>query len=312
MTAYFIRRSATLIAVSLTAVTIVFLLMRLIPGDPVQIYLGPDASLEEIEQAREHLGLHRPIYWQYFRFMVNATRGDLGRSIISRRPVSSEIARTFKNTLVLAATAIAVAVLSGVVTGVLAAVKHHSPFDLASMVVAVLGIATPPFFLGLLLMYVFSITLRWLPSSGTGSLAHIVLPSVALGTPSVAVIARQTRSAMLEILFCDYVRTARAKGLPERVVIFKHALRNALIPVVTVIGLRFAYMVAGAVFTETVFRWPGMGRMLVDSVRERDYPLVQGIVLVAAVCFAAINMVIDIFYVWLDPRIRARSARAEG
>ena len=332
MTSYIARRLLAILPVLLGISIIVFLIMHLIPGDPVLVMLGEKASPERAEELRRALGLYDPLHVQYGRFLLRALQGDLGRSIRTQEMVTREIAVRFPATLELTICALLLAVLAGVLLGVIAAVRQYSVWDNLSMVVAVAGVSMPVFWLGLMLIFLFGVALEWLPISGrlsvdvhltriTGlhlldalltrngaafwdALRHLVLPSVALGAIQMALIARMTRSSMLEVIRQDYIRTARSKGLAERVVIYKHALKNALIPVVTVVGLTVGRLLGGAVLTETIFSWPGLGKFAVDAIYARDYPQVQGVVLLIATGFVLVNLMVDVIYVFLDPRIR--------
>ncbi len=290
----------TLIGVSL----LVFSMVRLVPGCPALAIAGVHATPEFIERTREEFGLDRPLHTQYFIFMSRLLQGDLGISTHSRRPVTTEIWDRFPNTVELAVAAMAIAMLIGVVAGIISATKRNSIFDNASMLVALFGVSMPVFWLGLMLMVLFAVTLGWLPATGRGTISHLILPAITLGTGSAALIARMTRSSMLEVLHQDFITTARAKGLREQIVVYKHALKNALIPVVTIIGLQFGLLLSGAVITETVFAWPGVGRLMVGSIMARDFPVVQGTVLLIALTFVFINLFVDILYSFLDPRIR--------
>ncbi|MEM6428981.1 MAG: ABC transporter permease [Deinococcota bacterium] len=287
-------------------VTVVFFVFQLIPGDPARIFAGEEAPQERVDQIRRDLGLDQPVLVQYGRYLRRLFRGDLGQSISSRRPVVTEIRNRFGNTFSLALAAITLATLVGMVLGVISALFRGKPLDYAVTILALLGISVPVFWLGLLLMQFFSVELGWLPAAGYGTWRHYVMPTITLSVFSIAFIARMTRSALLEIIQQDYVRTARAKGLSERLVLLFHALRNALLPIAIVVGLRFGYMVGGAVITEEVFAWPGMGRLLILAVAQRDIPLVQGLLLVFATSFVLVNLLVDILYAFLDPRIRHR------
>jgi glutathione transport system permease protein len=295
-----------MVPVMLLVVTAVFFAFQIIPGDPARLYVGPDASLEAVEAVRKELGLDQPIWVQYTAYMRRLATGDLGRSISLRRPVAQELERTFPATFRLAMVSIAVSVLVGMVLGTVAAVNRGRLWDQLASLVAVLGLSIPVFWLGLLLIYLFSVNLRLLPSTGDQGWQSYIMPTICLATFSIAFIARMTRSSLLEVIHLDYVRTARAKGAPERLVVVHHALRNALLPVVTVVGLRFGYMLGGAVVTEDIFAWPGMGRLLVVAVAQRDIPVVQGLLLLFAACFVLVNLLVDISYAFLDPRIRYR------
>ena len=253
---------------------------------------------------RARFGLDRPLYMQYAIWLGRVLQGDLGRSIVTRRPVMAEIRSRIQPTAELATAAMIVATLIGVVIGIISAVRQYSTLDHATMVLALLGVSTPIFWLGLMMIFFFSVRLRWFPTGGAGDWRALVLPAVALGAASTAIIARMTRSSLLEVIRQDYVRTAWAKGLRDRTVLLRHALKNALIPVVTVVGLQYGYLLGGAVVTETVFTRPGLGRLLVDSIRARDFPVVQGTIMLLAVSFVLVNLLVDLLYVYLDPRIR--------
>lgn len=301
---YIIRRLLIMIPVLFGISIIIFAMVRVIPGDPGYILAGPHATKEQVEQIREQLGLNKHPVLQYLLFLKNILRGDLGTSTRTGLPVSKEIMARFPNTLLLAFSSILIATLFGVFIGVISGVKQNSKFDYLSMLFALFGLSMPVFWLGLMLMLLFSIKLGWFPAVGAEGLKHLVLPSLTLGANSMAIIARMTRSSMLEVIRLDYIRTARAKGLAEKVVITRHALKNALIPVVTVIGLQTGTLLGGAVLTEIVFAWPGIGRLLVEAILSRDYPVVQGVVLLVATTFILINLIVDIIYSYLDPRIR--------
>jgi len=282
----------------------VFLMIHLIPGDPARLYAGLEASQEDVEGVRRALGLHEPLPVQYGRFLGRFVTGDLGRSLKTERPVAEEIAARYGSTVLLASLAIASAVVLGSATGVVAAVWRRSAVDQAALLASLLGLSLPSFFLGLVLMLVFSVQLGWLPLAGNATWRHAVLPAVTLALPAAAVISRMVRGSLVEVLEQDYIRTARSKGLTEWVVVNSHAVRNALIPVVTVVGLQLGYLLGGAVVTETVFSWPGIGRLIVQSIAARDFPVVQAAVLLLAVTFVTINLVTDMLYAVLDPRIR--------
>lgn len=301
---YIIRRLLIMVPVLFGISIIIFAMVRVIPGDPGYILAGPHATKEQVEQIREQLGLNKHPVLQYLLFLKNILRGDLGTSTRTGLPVSKEIMARFPNTLLLAFSSILIATIFGVFIGVISGVKQNSKFDYLSMLFALFGLSMPVFWLGLMLMLLFSIKLGWFPAVGAEGLKHLVLPSLTLGANSMAIIARMTRSSMLEVIRLDYIRTARAKGLEEKVVITRHALKNALIPVVTVIGLQTGTLLGGAVLTEIVFAWPGIGRLLVEAILSRDYPVVQGVVLLVATTFILINLIVDIIYSYLDPRIR--------
>lgn len=304
MFAFFVRRVLMLLFTLYAVVTLAFFVMRLTPGDPARIIAGFDAPYETILALRHELGLDRPLIIQYGRYLGALCRGDFGRSYNTRRPVLEELSWRYKNTLILALCAVSFATVLGMTLGGLTALRPYSPFDSLVMVLALLGVSAPIFWLGVIFMWVFGVKLRLLPTGGTGTIRHLVLPSVTLGLALSAVIARMTRSCLLECLGQDYVRTARAMGFAERTVIYRYALRNALIPVVTVVGLQLGYSLAGAVLTETVFAWPGLGRLLVDAIFARDYPVVQGCFIFVAFTFALTNFLVDLLYSVLDPRIR--------
>jgi len=302
----FVARRVLAVVPVLFGVTLaVFSMLFLVPGDPVKMMLAEFVTNpDQIAQMRAQLHLDEPIIQQYGRFVSNTLRGDLGTSIRSRRPVATEIAENIGSTGQLALASMAVAIGLGIPLGVVAALGRNSWLDVAAMAVALLGVAMPSFWLGLLLIFVFSLHLGWLPATGGGDLLHLVMPSVTLGMIAAAIIARLTRSSMLEVLGQDYVRTARAKGLGGWSVIVRHALRNALIPVVTVFGLQFGNLLAGAVIVETVFSRPGLGRVIVGGILAKDFPLVQGTVLFVAAAYVLINVVVDVAYAYVDPRIR--------
>ncbi len=305
MLTYVGRRILAVVPVLFGVTLAVFSMLFLVPGDPVKIMLAEFVTTpDQIAQMRAQLHLDEPVLKQYSRFVTNALRGDLGVSIRSRRPVTAEITENIGSTGQLALASMLVAIGLGVPLGLLAALGRNSWLDVAAMVVALLGVAMPSFWLGFLLIFVFSLHLGWLPATGGGDLLHLVMPAVALGMIAAAIIARLTRSSRLEVLGQDYVRTARAKGLGSASVIVRHALRNALIPVVTVFGLQFGNLLAGAVIVETVFSRPGLGRLIVGGILAKDFPLVQGTVLFVAAAYVLINVVVDVAYAYVDPRIR--------
>ena len=305
MLTYVGRRILAVVPVLFGVTLAVFSMLFLVPGDPVKIMLAEFVTTpEQIARMRAQLHLDEPVLVQYGRFVGNALRGDLGVSIRSRRPVAAEIGENIGSTGQLAFASMVVAIGLGVPLGLLAALGRNSWLDVAAMVVALLGVAMPSFWLGFLLIFVFSLHLGWLPATGGGDLLHLVMPAVALGMIAAAIIARLTRSSMLEVLGQDFVRTARAKGLGGWSVIVRHALRNALIPVVTVFGLQFGNLLAGAVIVETVFSRPGLGRLIVGGILAKDFPLVQGTVLFVAAAYVLINVMVDVAYAYVDPRIR--------
>ncbi len=300
---YVLRRLLLTVPVLLGVTFIIFAMVRLTPGDPAQVIAGEQATRDTVETVRRSLGLDQPIPLQYVRFLRDLIRGDMGRSTRSLRPVTRELADRFPNTIELTLAGMLVASLIGIGAGVVSATRRNRWPDTLSMLFALGGVSMPVFWLGLMLILVFSVQLGWLPPVGRGTWAQLILPAVTLGTASAAILARMTRSSLLEVLRQDFVTTARAKGLNERFVIYKHALKNAMIPVVTVMGLQFGTLLAGAVLTETVFAWPGIGRLIVESILARDYPVVQGAVLLAALTFVFVNLVVDVLYSVLDPRI---------
>ena len=305
MLTYVGRRLLAVVPVLFGVTLAVFSMLFLVPGDPVKIMLAEFVTTpDQVARMRAQLHLDEPVLQQYGRFVGNALRGDLGMSIRSRRPVATEIGENLGSTGRLALASMVVAIALGVPLGLIAALGRNSWLDVAAMGVALLGVAMPSFWLGFLLIFVFSLHLGWLPATGGGDLPHLVMPAVALGTIAAAIIARLTRSSMLEVLGQDYVRTARAKGLGGFAVVVRHALRNALIPVVTVFGLQCGNLLAGAVIVETVFSRPGLGRLIVGAILSKDFPLVQGTVLFVATAYVLINVVVDMAYAYVDPRIR--------
>ncbi len=300
---YVLHRLALALLTLVGVTVVIFLLIRLIPGDPARIIAGLLASDDEVRRLRVELGLTQPLYMQYLIFFTGLLHGNLGLSAATRAPVLEEIALRLRPTVLLAVSSIAVATLVGLAAGIISATRRYSILDYLAMTLAVLGVSIPVFWLGLMLMLLFAVYLHWLPAGGYGTLASFILPTIALAAFSTGIIARMTRSSLLETLSQDYVRTARAKGVPRHGVVLRHALKNALIPVLTVIGLQFGTLLGGAVLTETTFAWPGMGRLLVNSILSRDYPVIQGIVLTFATMFAGVNLLVDLLYAYVDPRI---------
>lgn len=285
--------------------------MHLAPSDPARLLLGPKAPPETVKQFREKLGLNDPIYIQYFNWFKGVIRGDLGQSIVTKQPVLKRIAGRLPATLELTISALILTVVMAIPIGLISAVKQYSIIDNITTFLALFWVSMPFFWLGLVLILLFSVNLRWLPISGRGGmiftvsgLAHLILPAFTLGAPQIALLMRLTRSSMLEVLNEDYVKTARSKGLREGTVLFKHAFRNGLISIVTLIGMRIPWLFGGAVVTETIFAWPGIGRLMVQAVFERDYPVVQGTVLIIAILVVLSNLFVDILYVYIDPRIK--------
>lgn len=304
MTRYILERLAWTVPVLLGVSLIVFLVLALAPGDAARALAGTDASEADVAALRRALGLDQALPIQYLHFLGRLARLDLGRSAVTGRPVTAELADNIGPTVELAAAAMGIAVVLGMVLGVLSAVKRGTLLDNGFMLIALFGVSMPIFWLGLMLIFVFAVELRWLPTTGSGGPEYLVLPAVALSGGSLAIIARMTRSSMLEVFGEDYVRTGRAKGLREGTVVLSHVLRNALIPTVTAIGLQLGYLLAGTVLTETVFARPGLGRMLVDAINLRDVSLAQGGIMLLATSFVLVNLVVDVLYVYLDPRIR--------
>ncbi len=303
---YIFNRLLQLIPVLLGVVFIVFTIMYITPGDPALILLGEQAPEHQVEQLRQEMGLHLPFFQQFFNYLTDIIQGDFGFSLTTGRPVITEIMARFPNTLILSAGAIILAVIIGIPAGIISAVRQNTTIDNVTMVGALLGVSLPNFWQGMMAILLFAVVFPIFPSSGFDTWMHAVLPIVTLGTSSAGLITRMTRSSMLEVLRQDYIRTAKAKGLNERTVIVKHALKNALIPVVTVIGLQFGFLLGGAVLTETIFSIPGLGRLIVDSIREQNFTVVQGGVLFIAIVFSLVNLLVDIFYAFLDPRIKAQ------
>jgi ABC-type dipeptide/oligopeptide/nickel transport system permease component len=305
MLTWVLRRILAVVPVLFGVTLAVFSMLFLVPGDPVKMMLAEFVTTpDQIAQMRAQLHLDEPILKQYGRFVSGALRGDLGTSIRSRRPVTTEIGENVASTAQLALAAMLVAVGLGIPLGLAAALSRSSWLDVASMATALLGVSMPSFWLGLLLIFVFSLHLAWFPATGGGDLRHLVLPAVTLGMIAAAIIARLTRSSMLEVLGQDYVRTARAKGLGGFSVVVRHALKNALIPIITIFGLQFGNLLAGAVIVETVFSRPGLGRLIVGGILNKDFPLVQGVVLFVATLYVLINLLVDVAYAYADPRIR--------
>jgi peptide/nickel transport system permease protein len=286
---------------------VIFVLMNVVPGDPVAALIDTKSGTFDpkvLEEIKKNWGLDQPLHVQYGRWLGNLLQGDLGRSYRSRDIVSRMVIERLPATFKLAVAAMAYAIIVGVGTGIIAAVRRNTTWDLSSMVLALLGVSMPTFALGLLLMLFFGVYLQWLPVSGYGRWDHLILPALTLGAAVTAIIARVTRSAMLGVLSQDYIRTARAKGIAERMIVYRHALKNALIPVLTIVGVQTGHLLAGAVVTETVFNWPGVGRLMINSIFQRDLPVVQGVVLLFALTFTLVNLAVDLLYASVDPRIR--------
>lgn len=332
MSGYIARRALALVPTLFGVSIVVFLFLRLIPGDPATAFLRESATADQVAAFNERLGLNKPLPEQYLAYMSKVFQGDLGTGLHSGLPVTGEIARKFPATAELGIAAMLIATLAGVFLGVIAAIRRASVLDYGTTTLGLIGVSMPIFWLGLMLIYLFAVNLQWLPPSTRGeppdrsftglytvdhllsgdlagwldAVRHLLLPAIVLATVPLAVVARQTRSAMLEVLGQDFVRTAWSKGLRERAVVTRHVLKNALLPVVTVVGLQVGALLSGAVLTEAVFSWPGMGSYVVEAVNSRDYPIVQGSILFLATIFVLINLAVDVSYAWLDPRIRYR------
>ena len=300
---YVLRRLLMLVPTLIGITFVSFLILQLVPGDPASFAAGQDADAATIATVRKELGLDKSIPHQYGLFLANVVKGDFGRSMVTRSAVAHEIWPRFLDTTRLALASILIAIVVGTLLGTLAAVYHNSWIDRATMIVVLFGISTPTFWSGLVIILIFSVHLGWFPSGGAEGFRSIILPAVTLAAPALAMASRMTRSSMLDVLRQDYIKTARAKGQKERNIIFNHALKNALIPTVTIIGLQFGYLMGGAVLVETIFSWPGLGRLIVSSISTRDYPMVQGGVLLFAFSFVLVNLLIDFLYTYLDPRI---------
>ncbi|KAF2957171.1 glutathione ABC transporter permease [Thermotoga sp. Ku-13t] len=309
---YVSRRIIQIIPTLFFVILTAFLLMKLVPGDPAMVLLGPQARAEDIARFRQELGLDKPLLIQFFIYLKRVLTGDLGVSLIYRQSVLSLILERLPVTITLSLCALTIAVSIGIPAGVLAAIKHNSLVDLLVTILALMGLSIPIFWFGMILIIIFSLKLGWLPAVGLGDpskgiwdvVSHFVLPSLALGILSTGTIARFTRSSMLEVLNQDYIRTAYAKGLRKSLILYRHALRNALVPVITVIGLQLGNLLAGAVLTETVFALPGLGKLMVDGIFRRDYVLVQGEVLFTAIMYIFVNLAVDIAYAFINPKIR--------
>ncbi len=306
MLRYFVRRMAFLVLTLLGATIIIFSMLHLAPGDPIDLIVGPNVTPEVRENIRHQYGLDRPLAVQYLSFMKSLLRGDLGESIIQHKPVSELIAERFFVTLELSLTALFISFLISIPIGIKAALKRNTVTDYALMALSLIGISMPTFWFGLMLLYIVAFKLRFFPISGYGTWRHLFLPALTIGITDAALLARMVRSSMLEVIRQDYIRTARSKGLPERVVINRHALRNAHIPIITLVGLRIGGVVGGSVVVEIVFARPGLGRLMVDSILARDYPVVQGVMVVLTTCIILGNLLADILYAVVDPRIKLK------
>ena len=304
MLKFTLKRLASLVVVLIGVSFLVFMLLSLTPGDPVRMMLGESATPEAQEALREEMGLNDPLLVQYGRYMKNIiVHQDLGRSYTTQRPVLGEILNVFPNTVTLAVAAVIIAIVVGIFLGIISAVKQNSLLDNIVMVLALIGTSAPIFWIGILMILLFSVQLGWFPPSGFGSFKQLIMPAIALGLQSTAVVARMTRSSVLEVIRQDFVKTARAKGQKEIVVIVKHVFRNALIPIITVVGLQFGTLLGGAMLTEIVFSIPGVGRLMIDAIKQRDFPIVQGSVLFVAACFSLVNLAVDLLYAVVDPKV---------
>ena len=311
---YILKRLLMLIPVIIGVTFIVFFILNLSPGDPAAIILGDQASAEALAMKREELGLNDPLLIRYVNYMFRMVQGDLGTSYKNNLNVWDQVVQRFPNTAILAVAGIIVAVLIGIPTGIISAKKQYTALDSISTVAALVGVAMPNFWFGLLMVILFALNLRWLPSQGMGEgfvplVKSLVLPALTLGTGAAAMITRMTRSSMLEVIRQDYIDTARAKGLSERTIPFHHMLKNAMIPIITAIGLQFGTLLGGAMLTETVFSWPGLGRLMVDSIKSKDIPMVLGSVIFLAIMFTVVNLLVDIIYAFVDPRIKSQYKR---
>ncbi|WP_336990207.1 nickel ABC transporter permease [Bacillus infantis] len=303
MLIFLIRRFIQIIPVLLGVTLIVFLIMQMVPGDPAALVAGEGATDAQVDSIRHELGLDQPVLVQYAKYVGDVVQGDLGESIRTSRPVLDEILVRLPITLELAFWSILITVILGVIIGIIAATKQNSFTDVGLMMVALLGVSLPNFWLGLILILYFSVELQWFPVAGLGTFSHIILPALTLGTGGAAIVARMTRASMLEVIRQDYIRTAKAKGVRQRFIIYKHALKNALIPVITVVGLQFGALLGGTVLTESVFAINGVGRLIIDAIRMRDLPLVQGTILFVSVLFVLVNLLVDVSYRFLNKRV---------
>lgn len=304
MLKFTLKRLASLVLVLIGVSFLVFMLLSLTPGDPVRMMLGESATPEAQEALREEMGLNDPLLVQYGRYMKNIViHQDLGQSYTTQRPVLGEILNVFPNTVALAVAAMVIAIVLGIFLGIISAVKQNSLLDNIVMVLALIGTSAPIFWIGILMILLFSVHLGWLPPSGFGSFKQLIMPALALGMQSTAVVARMTRSSMLEVIRQDFVKTARAKGQKEIIVVVKHVFRNALIPIITVVGLQFGTLLGGAMLTEIVFSIPGVGRLMIEAIKQRDFPIVQGSVLFVAACFSLVNLAVDLLYAVVDPKV---------
>jgi len=298
------RRLLFLLPVLFGILLAVFVTMRIVPGDPARLVAGPDAGPEELATIRQQFGLDRPLHIQFERYLLDIVRGEFGRSLKTQRPVLDEIVPRLGHTALLAVLSTLFAVIVGLLAGIVAAARRNSTFDHATMVVAMLGVSTPSFYLGIVLIVVFAVMLRLFPAGGSGGVAHLVLPAVTLGASTLGIVARMTRASMIEVLDEDYIRTARAKGVRECLIVARHALRNALLPIIAVVALQFGFVLAGSVLVETVFSFPGIGWLIVESISMRDLPVVQGSILLVTFVSVLVNLAADILYGYADPRVK--------
>lgn len=301
---YLLKRIGLAIIVIFFTSIVVFMIIHFIPGDPADVLAGPGVPQEQVEKIRISMGLDKPLATQYFNWTTQILKGDFGKSFITGDEILPMTLVRFKNTFILAVLGITFAVLVGIPLGVIAAVKHNTFADIISMVVAIVGISMPIFWVGLILVLIFSVNMKLLPVTGNGTIWHLILPSITLGLNSMAVIVRMTRSSMLEVLQQDYITTAEAKGLKQITVIFVHALKNAMIPIITTIGIQFGYLLGGAVLTETVFVYPGIGSYLVESIKRRDYPIVQACIMLMSIIFIGVNLIVDLTYYYFNPKLK--------
>ncbi|RNB86705.1 ABC transporter permease [Brevibacillus nitrificans] len=304
MLGYIAKRLLQMIPTLIGVSILCFIIIHSVPGDPANLIAGVDATAEEIQIVKERLGLDRPLYEQYGSYVMGLLQGDMGKSLRSDRPVAEELLSRFPSTIMLTMLSVVVMVLVGLFAGIMSAIRPNSMRDNATMMVSLFGISMPVFWSGIMLILVFSYYLQWLPSGGSTQLKHYILPAIALGLSSSAVLARLTRSSILEVIHQDFIRTARAKGVREKLIIYKHTLKNALIPIITIVGLEFGHLLGGAVLTETVFSMNGIGRYIIQSIQFRDYPAIQGSILFVAAIFVFVNLVVDLCYGAVDPRIR--------
>ncbi len=298
------RRLLFLLPVLFGILVAVFVTMRIVPGDPARLVAGLDAGPEELATIRHQFGLDQPLHVQFERYLIDVLRGEFGRSLKTQRPVLDEIGPRLWNTALLAVLSTLFAAAFGLLAGIVAAARRNSMFDHATMVVAMVGVSTPSFYLGIVLIVVFAVMLRLFPAGGSGGLVHFILPAVTLGASTLGIVARMTRASMIDVLNEDYIRTARAKGVKERVIVLRHALRNALLPIIAVVALQFGFVLAGSVLVETVFSFPGIGWLIVESISMRDFPVVQSSILLVTFVSVLVNLVADILYGYADPRIK--------